>query len=233
MSTSSLHKWTASVERQLRALSNSNLPPGGAAYLGTDQEFLNVRAPDLRKLARELCDDLPADWRTCALALWERHIFDVRNLAVEIAVRHRKDFQKSDWNRFKPWLDESVGWAMIDRLTTDLYADLLDCFPDYADKCLVWAKSGNLWLRRASLAVFCRPARKGQFVEHAFVNLERLAADSDPMIYKAVSWLLRNLTKTHRSLVEAFLRDHESVLAKLVLREVRTKLETGKKNPKR
>ncbi|MBU0691347.1 DNA alkylation repair protein [bacterium] len=233
MSASSLTRWAASVEQRLRKLSSSNMPPGGAAYLGTDIEFLNVRAPDMRKLARELCEDLPAEWRNCAQALWEIKIFDVRNLAVELAVRHKKDFQKSDWNRFKPWLDESVGWAMIDRLTTDLYADLLDCFPDYAGKCLTWSKSKNLWLRRASLAVFCRPARKGQFIEQSFANLKRLASDPDPMVYKAVSWLLRNLTKTNRRQVEAFLKDHESVLAKLVLREVRTKLETGKKNPKR
>jgi 3-methyladenine DNA glycosylase AlkD len=233
MPSTSLKKWVTSVEQELRNLSSSSMPPGGAAYLGTDLEFLNVRAPDMRKLARELCDDLPDEWRVCSQALWDKKIFDMQNLAVEIAVRHKKEFQRSDWNRFKPWLDVSVGWAMIDRLTTDLFADLLDCFPDYADKCLTWSKSKNLWLRRASLAVFCRPARKGLFIEQSFENLERLAADPDPMVYKAVSWLLRNLIKTNRGQVEIFLRTHETVLAKQVLREVRTKLETGKKNPNR
>jgi len=233
MSPQSLKQWVVLIVKQLRTLSSSSMPPGGAAYLGTDLEFLNVSTPDLRKLARELSTDLPDEWRISSQALWDTRIHDARNLAVEIAVRHKKDFIKGDWKQFKKWLDDSVGWAMIDHLTTDLFADMLDHFPDYADKCLLWSKSRNLWLRRASLAVFCRPARKGQFVEHSFENLGRLAADPNPMVYKAVSWLLRSLINTNRKQVEVFLRSNESVLAKQAFREVRTKLETGKKNPKR
>jgi 3-methyladenine DNA glycosylase AlkD len=233
MSLAALNLWTREVEKRVRRLGRAEKPPGGAAYVGTNLEFLNARMPDLRRLARELDHNLPDDWRLCAHVLWDFEIFEMRNLAIELAVCRRKSFIKSDWRLFKLWLDDSVGWAMIDHLTCDPFADLLELYPNLADKTRAWSKSRSVWLRRASLAAFCRPALKGKFIEISFVNLTRLAADHDPMVFKAVSWLLRNFIKTNRCQVESFLHDHEAVLAKQVLREVRTKLLTGKKNPKR
>jgi 3-methyladenine DNA glycosylase AlkD len=233
MTSVSLTSWTNEVEKRVRRLGRVEKPPGGAAYVGTDLEFLNARTPDIRRLARELSRELPSDWRECAQALWAFRNFDLRSLAIEIAVCNNKSFVKNDWRFFRSWLNDSVGWAMIDHLTCDPFADLLDIYPSLSEKTRVWSRSRNVWLRRASLAVFCRPALKGHFVEISFDNLTRLAADPDPMVYKAVSWLLRNHIKHSRSQVEAFLKKNEEILAKLVLREVRIKLITGKKNPKR
>ena len=67
----------------------------------------------------------------------------------------------------------------------------------------------------------------------AFEHLERLASEKEPMIYKAVSWLLRSYASTEKKRVQEFLREHEPELHSSVLREVRTKLQTGKKNPNR
>jgi 3-methyladenine DNA glycosylase AlkD len=233
VSSRPLQKWAAGVERDVRALERHNKPPGGAAYVGTDLEYINASTPDLRRLARELDRELPDDWRRCCEALWERPIFEVRVLAILLAVRHRRAFVKGDWAFFKVWLDTAQGWAMVDALTTDLFAAVLKLYPELAMRARAWSKSRNLWLRRASLAVFCRPARDGEFADIAFENLTRLASEKDPMIYKAVSWLLRNYAATHKRRVESFLKEYEDTLHSSVLREVRTKIKTGKKNPNR
>ena len=62
---------------------------------------------------------------------------------------------------------------------------------------------------------------------------ERLADDRDDMVVKAVSWALRALSERDPDAVRAFLDAHEDVLAAPVRREVRHKLETGLKNPRR
>jgi 3-methyladenine DNA glycosylase AlkD len=51
------------------------------------------------------------------------------------------------------------------------------------------------------------------------------------MVVKALSWALRELVVHDPAAVEAFLAQHEAVLAARVEREVRNKLETGLKNP--
>ncbi len=62
--------------------------------------------------------------------------------------------------------------------------------------------------------------------------MEYLADDHDPMIYKAVSWGLRSAISTNRKDVEKFLHDYSQVLKPAVIREVRTKLDTGRKAAK-
>jgi 3-methyladenine DNA glycosylase AlkD len=50
------------------------------------------------------------------------------------------------------------------------------------------------------------------------------------MITKAVSWALREMTKTHPDQVTAYREDNRDVLASHVVREVDNQLRTGLKN---
>jgi 3-methyladenine DNA glycosylase AlkD len=52
------------------------------------------------------------------------------------------------------------------------------------------------------------------------------------MVVKACSWALRELAARDPDAVRAFLTEQEAVLAPRVLREVRNKLEKGRKNPR-
>jgi len=53
------------------------------------------------------------------------------------------------------------------------------------------------------------------------------------MLVKAMSWALRALVLHDLQAVEAFLEEHDDVLAARVKREVRHKLTTGLKTPRR
>jgi 3-methyladenine DNA glycosylase AlkD len=60
-----------------------------------------------------------------------------------------------------------------------------------------------------------------------------LEADREPMVVKALSWALRELAKREPAAVRAFLAEREGRLAARVVREVRSKLDTGLKSPRR
>jgi 3-methyladenine DNA glycosylase AlkD len=60
-----------------------------------------------------------------------------------------------------------------------------------------------------------------------------LASDHADMVAKALSWALRELVVHDAGAVVQFLSEHEGVLAARVKREVRHKLATGLKNPRR
>ena len=62
---------------------------------------------------------------------------------------------------------------------------------------------------------------------------EMLAGDCDDMVVKAMSWALRELAPWDPNAVERFLSDNGDRLAARVKREVRNKLMTGLKNPRR
>ncbi|MBN1165396.1 MAG: DNA alkylation repair protein [Candidatus Krumholzibacteriota bacterium] len=100
-----------------------------------------------------------------------------------------------------------------------------------------WARSTDRWRRRAALVSTVPLNRraaggKGDAVRTLEV-CRLLVSDRDDMVVKALSWALRDLIVHDRRAVERFLREHERGLAGRVKREVRSKLATGLKNPKK
>lgn len=97
-----------------------------------------------------------------------------------------------------------------------------------------WARSSNRWWRRAAL-VSTVPlnvrAQGGQGdADRTLAVCDLLVADRDPTVVKAMSWALRALSVRDPGAVSAFLERHEGDLAALVVREVRNKLKTGRKD---
>ncbi len=100
-----------------------------------------------------------------------------------------------------------------------------------------WAASPDRWWRRAAL-VSTVPlntrARGGAGDSRRTLRVCRLLErDRDPMVVKAVSWALRALATREPRAVREFLAVRGDRLAALVRREVRNKLDTGLKNPRR
>jgi 3-methyladenine DNA glycosylase AlkD len=196
-------------------------------------EFLCVSTPNLRRITAELDESLPTDWETAADRLWQRPLYEMRILALLLASRHQRDFRSSHWTLFTRWLKDAAGWAMVDVLCCEVLAPLLIAHPALVAKTDPWPRSKNLWVRRASLVAFCVPLRQGLYADPAFEHAVALLADRDSMVTKAESWVLRAAIKHFRPRVEAFLEEHDDELAALARREVRTKLITGRKNPRR
>ena len=96
-----------------------------------------------------------------------------------------------------------------------------------------WAASPDRWWRRAAL-VSTVPlnlrSRGGTGDAGRTLDIcRRLAGDHDDMVVKALSWALRELVVWDPEAVRGFLDAHREVLAPRVTREVRSKLETGRK----
>ncbi|HEY1305637.1 MAG TPA: DNA alkylation repair protein [Vicinamibacterales bacterium] len=96
-----------------------------------------------------------------------------------------------------------------------------------------WARSKDRWRRRLSLVATVplnSRARGGAGDPARTLAVCRLLADDrDDMVVKALSWALRELSKRDAGCVKEFLRTEDQRLAARVRREVRAKLETGRK----
>lgn len=96
-----------------------------------------------------------------------------------------------------------------------------------------WARSENRWWRRAALVstvpLNVRAQGGSGDAPRTLAICEMLVTDRDDMVVKGLSWALRALAVRDPSAVAAFLRRHEQSLAPRVLREVRNKLDTGRK----
>src|SRR6185503_684542 len=98
-----------------------------------------------------------------------------------------------------------------------------------------WAASKNRWWRRASLASTIPLSRRhtARDIERVLAVFTLLVADRDDMVVKAMSWALREVGRQNPSAAAKFVNAHGGALAPRVLREVKNKLQTGLKNPRR
>jgi len=100
-----------------------------------------------------------------------------------------------------------------------------------------WARSEDRWWRRAALvstvALNVRSHGGKGDVERTLEVCRLLVDDHDDMVVKAMSWALRELVVHDAEAVAEFLGKYDDALAARVKREVRNKLTTGLKHPRR
>ncbi|MBD3369826.1 hypothetical protein GF402_05620 [Candidatus Fermentibacteria bacterium] len=100
-----------------------------------------------------------------------------------------------------------------------------------------WARSPNRFWRRAALASVLAlniKARGGSGdTERTLAVCSEVVDDRDCLVIRALSRALRSLVDHDKDAVRRFLREHGKRLASRVRREVRNKIRTGVKEPRR
>jgi 3-methyladenine DNA glycosylase AlkD len=172
-----------------------------------------------------------------ALAVFARPGFVCRFVAYELVCHHRAALRSLGAKELKRFGRDLDCWEAVDTFACYLAG------PAWRERQVPdqlihgWAASPNRWLRRTALVCTVplnNKARGGTGDAPRTLAVCRvLAGNRDDMVVKALSWALRELAKRDPAAVRGFLAGHEKVLAARVLREVRNKLTTGLKNPRR
>ncbi len=188
----------------------------------------------LRRRCSHVLRDRPADEVLEVARLVQRR-YGRSWIAYELIRHHPAALEKLGPQELAELGEGMEGWGTVDAFAVYLAgpAWLAGQVPDALIE--AWARSNDRWWRRAALVatvVLNAPSHGGRGdTERTLPICERLASDRDDMVVKALSWALRKLSGHDPDAVEAFLAEHEDVLAARVKREVRNKLETGLKNP--
>ncbi len=184
---------------------------------------------EIRKYYTKIWKDVPAEKLSSlgAILLFE---YNLRNFAYELIHHH-----KSSMKTIEPGLVERLGKGIDDWAAADTYAQYI-VGPAWLNRripdsmLLTWAKSSDFWRRRVALV---STIYLNGDVKRMLRFSKMMVEDHEDMIVKALSWVLRKMIKYDRPAVEKFLKDHDMKLAARVKREVRNKLETGLKTPKK
>ena len=218
----------ASARKRIRELGDPNdalflqgyFKTGPGEY-GEGDQFLGIRVPVVRRLAKEL-RDLPLDqieallhdrWheaRLLALVLlgdaYERASTAEREAIFDLYLRNTK------WINNWDLVDSSAGRVVGAHLATRP-RKLLDRL----------ARSSNLWERRIAIIATQHFIRNGEF-DDTIRLAEVLLHDSHDLIHKAVGWMLREVGNRDRATLEAFLDTHAREMPRTMLRYAIEKL---------
>ena len=211
-----------------------------ASTFDTEHRALNTHNTDTeRAICRKystLVRKAPAEY-VMAFARQLLFKYGYRWQAYELIAGHKTAFQSLHADEL-----EELGQGINSWWSTDSFARTLSgpAWRDgqITDELIVeWAKSTDLWWRRAALVstvAFNIRSQGGKGdVPRTLSICRMLVADYEDMVVKGLSWALRELVYFDLQAVEGFIREHEHVLAGRVKREVGSKLRTGLKNPRR
>lgn len=163
--------------------------------------------------------------------------YGYRGLAYELIANHRAALQRIGEAELEELGQGINSWWSVDSFARTL-AGPAWLRGQVSDELIGrWARSEDRWWRRAALvstvALNVRSHGGRGDVERTLGVCRLLVGDHDDMVVKAMSWALRELVVHDADAVGEFLNEHEGVLAGRVKREVRNKLSTGLKNPRR
>lgn len=213
-------------------------PEKRATYSGSPHHSYGISVPTMRQIAREWAGAhkktlTAAQWEETLTALYAGESIEERQIAG-ILMGTFTSFRKGlSLDTFDEWLGQLVGWMEVDATCQSSFTsgELLARWTEWEPFLRRLARDANTNKRRASLVLFVKPIRDGdeRIRDVALENAALLHQEVDKLISKAVSWVLREGTRHHSQEVVAFLNTYGEAMPAFVVREVRKKLDTGKK----
>jgi 3-methyladenine DNA glycosylase AlkD len=198
----------------------------------TTESIRNVR----RNLSKQIADSPPHFIVSLALN-FVRHGVVPRFVAYELIQHHPAAARTLEVKLLEDLGSANKTWGEVDAFACYLAGPAWREHQVDDDEIKRWARSEDRWWRRTALVctvALNNKARGGRGDSGRTVMIcELLAADRDDMVVKALSWALRELSKRDPQTVGNFVKQHQDVLARRVVREVNSKLRTGMKNPRR
>ena len=208
------------------------------SYLGNPHPRYHIDNPTLRTILRGWMRDhrhLDADTFAEVLDSLIKGETSTEKISAGILLSYSAKSQR-EFNPmlFDPWLDHLIGWAEVDHLCTGdfMATQMVPDWPEWKKVVQKLSLSSNINKRRASLVLFCSPLARDKndtIAASALENISRLKAEKHIMITKAISWVLRSMTKHHREAVSEYLHDNADTLPRIAVRETIAKLKTGRK----
>ena len=224
------------IIEEFRQNKNAENAEKQAAYLRHQFEFIGLKTPERRLLAKDFLkekkQDKIIDW-DFVFELWDLPEREFQYLAIDYLHQMKKWLSFADLEKIKKLALSKSWWETVDSLD-ELVGHLLltsrknkdedggIAYEQVSSLVKNWAEAENFWLRR--IAIDCQLTFKEKTdLDLLAFNIEKNLAGSlfadEFFITKAIGWALRDLAKTNVSWVTKFIKQNESKMAKLSIRE--------------
>lgn len=193
----------------------------GPGEYGAGDQFVGIRVPVLRRLAKEF-HSLP---RRDVIALLQSPIHEERLLALIVMVNAYEGGDKTEQAEICELYLEQLArvnnWDLVDSSAPYILGPHLCERPR---KILFrLAHSENLWHRRVAMLATFHFIRSKDFAD-ALRLAELLRDDGHDLMHKAVGWMLREIGKRDVAVLKQFLQRHAALMPRTMLRYAIEKL---------
>jgi len=212
----------AAVHSHMRSLADSSRGTNLARFFKTGpgdyaegDKFLGITVPQTRGVLREFMALPFADTLTLLQSPWHEE----RLLALLLLVARMRKADDTEQTRiYEAYISNTRyinNWDLVDLSARDIVGLYLAQRPRTVLDALVL--STHLWERRIAVVATFYFIGRGEFDDSLRVA-QALLGDKHDLIHKAVGWMLREIGKRDRAVLETFLRAHATEMPRTMLR---------------
>ena len=207
-------------------------------HLGSSRKWYGLKNDQRHRIMLDFCDaqkDLSFDdWLALIDSLYRGDSYEERCAPQTLFRKFPRYRRQLPLAQLDAWLSCLDGWAEIDSTCQTVFSDqdLLADWVGWSALLAALSDDANVNKRRAALVLLTAPITQSadaRILELSLRLIDRLKVEKEPLITKAISWLLRKGIKQHREAISAYLAANAATLPAIALRETRKKLSTGKK----
>jgi 3-methyladenine DNA glycosylase AlkD len=221
-----IHRRLADVANPAQAVFAQRFFKTGKGEYGEGDHFLGIRVPVIRAVGREYPAPPLATVQQLLTSAWHEE----RLLAVQMLVRlYDKGGPAERETVYRLYLDSLRfinNWDIVDSSASQIVGRHLSGRGHFP--LLRMARSPHLWTRRVAVIATAYRIGQGHF-DDILLLAARLLNDKEDLIHKAVGWMLREVGKRDRSVLEGFLDTHAARMPRTMLRYAIEKLPAAKR----
>lgn len=213
-------------------------PKDGSTYSGSSRIHHGLSNPTMRDFVKQFAVKHPdlsyEDWETTLSGLYQGESIDERCFAGFMLGQYKHFRQNLPLSVLDTWIGQLEGWREIDTTCQSNFTakEVLAEWDKWEEFLVDLSQREAISHRRASLVLLVKPVRDSddeRLITTALVNVERLKHETDKLITKAISWILREAIKRHRLTVGNYVDQNVDSLPAIAVREFKKKYTTGKK----
>jgi 3-methyladenine DNA glycosylase AlkD len=209
---------------ELRAVGNPDRAVQEKAYLKSDLEFFGESVWEIHRVAKSCVTGAPAmahdDLVALVSALWAGPVFERRMASVVLLELHPRLLTPADLPLIERLLRESLTWALVDAIATDVVGGIFKRAPAEVTPVLDrWSTDLDFWIRRASLLGELQGLRAGAELAPFLRRADAVLDEKEFFIRKAIGWVLREVGKRRPDEVIAWLAPRTHRASGVTMRE--------------
>ncbi|MDD5639559.1 MAG: DNA alkylation repair protein [Candidatus Pacebacteria bacterium] len=211
------------IRRELLANSDEKIKESSKRFFKEKIKVYGIKTAFGLKLAKDYYKEIKELPKKEIFALCEKLFksgyMEEAFIACNWANYKVDEFEIKDIEIFENWLNKYIdNWAECDTLCNHTIGDYLEKYPSNVKILKKWAKSENLWLRRASSVSLILPARKGNFLKEVFELADILLLDKEDLVQKGYGWMLKEASREHQKEVFDYVVKNKKIMPRTALR---------------
>jgi 3-methyladenine DNA glycosylase AlkD len=190
----------------------------GPGEYGAGDRFLGLTVPEQRAIAKRFTDLADADLRKLLVSPWHEERFVALVILTRRFTRGDAAERQRIVRQYLAAIPKSVNsWDLVDVTAYKILGEYIVRWGGKKGILDRLARSRNLWARRVAMVATLACTARGNFVPTLRIA-DILLKDPHDLIHKATGWMLREVGKRDRRVLERFLASRHRRMPRTMFR---------------